>query len=277
MKKLFAIVLIVALCMTMAAPVLAAQDDFTPSITYKPAPEFAGEQDTDGCQIIGYVEVNEEIVGKIHYDGEEIYAIVEAVHDDACGDDHRCLVLTPLAEAETSEHIPEESRSLLLWVYDQLLKLGMSFIDCPELDEKIKKELGEDKTVEDLVVRDLFDVSVLCEPLEEWLEPEGNVICLDFDLKVKDDDFVAIVAYKNDQWKMIKDVKVNEKGNLTCTTYENFCPIAILMAETDVSDMAPETGVSNLNDLTLWVLIGAGALIALIAVVVIQRKRGAAR
>lgn len=273
MKRIFSIVLVLLLCAALLCPVMAAEDDFTPSITYKPMPELTGKRADDGCIIIGYAESNGEIIGEVHYDDGTIY-IYDGVIHETVDEGHKCLVITPISEAETDPEIPEDSRELLLWVYDQLLKLGMSFIDCPELDASIAAHLGEGKTVQDMVVRDLFDVSVLCDPLREYLEPEGTTICLDFDLGLAPGSYVEVVAYKNGTWQMIEEVEVNAKGDLTCTVYENFCPVAILVPEGTADAVeAPDTGLNAQDDVVLWSVIAAGALAALVVLAVVQRKR----
>lgn len=274
MKRMISIVLTLVICLTLAAPVMAT--DFTPSVTYKPLPEFTGELADDGCLVIGFVEENGQQIGEIHYDDGRIY-IFDGIDHEELDEEHACIVITAIGDAETSTEIPAESKEMLLWVYEQILKLGMSFFaDCEGLNEAIAAALGEGKTVEDMVVRDLFDVSVICEPLETWLEPDGTTICLDFDLGLKPGTFLAVVAYKNGQWKMIEDVEINADGSVTCTTYENFCPVAFLVAEDDAvpaSTDAPDTGVSFDNSLYVWGGIAVAALAALVVLIAVQRKR----
>lgn len=287
MKKMISVLMLVVLCLALVSPVLAAENDFVPSITYKPMPELTGEVADDGCIIVGYVVKDGQRVAEVHYDDGRIYAYCDFLHEEA-EHDHECLVITPLSLAEESKDIPEDARDLLLWVYEQLMKLGMRFIDCPELDASIAANLGEGKTVEDMVVRDLFDVTVVCEELEEYLEPEGTVVCLDFDLGLAPNTFVEVVAYKNGKWQMIEAVEVNADGSVTCTTYEHFCPVAFLvpegttdaagaagMAAVDADTVAPDTGVSAGNDAILWIAIGAASLIGLAVLFVVQRKRSA--
>ena len=275
MKKIFSIMLVLLLCAALLCPVMAAEDDFTPSITYKPMPELTGETADDGCIIVGYLEKDGEVIGVVHYDDGTIYIDNGVIHETV-EEGHKCLVITPIADAETDPEIPEEARELLLWVYDQLLKNGMSFIDCAELDASIAAHLGEGKTVKDMVVRDLFDVSVLCDSLREYLEPEGTTICLDFDLGLAPGSYVEVVAYKNGAWQMIEDVEVNAKGTLTCTTYENFCPIAILVPEGTADAVeAPDTGLAAGNDVVLWSAVAAASLAVLVVLAVSLRKRKA--
>lgn len=299
MKKMICVLLAMILCFALAGSVLA---DFTPSVTYKGVPDFAdGAAADDGCRIVGYVTRNGEEIGEIHYNPNgHIYATIEAVHENGCGVGHRCLILTPLSIAETDKEIPEASKERLLWVYEQIKTQGIGFIRNEELDAYIKEQLGPRWSIEDLIVRDLFDVSVLCDELEEYLEPEGSVVCLDFELGLEPDSFVAVLVYKNDRWQMIENAEVLEDGTVTCTTFEHFCPVAILVANADgpaASDdvqstepgedaaasndapvaeddadvaSAPGTGTEENN--LVWYIVGGVALVALIAVFAAQNK-----
>lgn len=288
MKKFFSIAMIAVLCFMLMVPVFAAEDDFVPSITYKPAPGFAGTTDEDGCLIIGYVypDLNphaENAVAEVHYDNGRIYVTCvheggeDCIHADGMAEDHECLVITPLSEAETSTKIPEDARELLLWVYQQILENDMKLMgDCEGLDAAVAAVLGEGKTSDDMVVRDLFDVSVICEELEAYLAPEGTTICLDFDFGLEPDDYVEVVIYKDGKWQMIEKVEILENSSLTCTTYENFCPVAVLVPGADVVEdveAAPDTGDSIGSEVTLWAAIAGASLVAIVALVLVQRRR----
>ena len=278
MKKLISLLLVLAVCAAVACPVFAAEDDFVPSITYKPMPELTGEQADDGCVNIGYAyDENGDILFGVHITADgDIY--VDGIHEGSVEDGHECLIITPLAEAETSMEIPAESKERLLWVYEQITEQGMDFFaNCEGLDGAIVAALGEGATVNDLVVKDLFDVSVLCDELEEYLEPSGTTICLDFDLGIAPGTFVSVVAYKSGKWHMIEDVEVEADGSVTCTTYENFCPVAILVPADEVLTAsaadAPDTGDSIGTQTIVWAVIAAASLAAIVALVLVQRKR----
>lgn len=279
MKKLISVLLVVVLCLALTCSVYAAEDDFVPSITYKAMPAFAaGTQADDGCQVIGYAENGEGQQLVVHYENGSIY--VDGLHEGEVGEDHTCLVITPLAEAETGSEIPDASRERLLWVYEQILSMGMDFFaDCEELASAVIAVLGQGASVEDLVVKELFDVSVLCDELEEYLEPAGTTICLDFDLGIEPGTFVSVVAFKNGQWQMIEDVEVEADGSVTCTTYENFCPVAVLVpaSEEVVGDVAtaPDTGDGIGGQVGLWAVIAGVSLAAIVVLAMVQRKRGA--
>lgn len=275
MKKMMTILLALCLCLAMMCPALAAEDDFTPSVSYKPVPGLAGNKDEMGNTVVGY---GDDGMAKVCLDDGRIFVIGEGIHAEGTLDDeHACLVITAVADADSAEEIPENAKELLLWVYAQIKEQGMKvFADCEGLQEAVAAALGQNATVEDLVVKDLFDVSVLCDPLEEYLKPEGTTICLDFDLNVAPGTFVTVLAYKNDKWNMIEDVEVLEDGSVTCTTYENFCPIAILVSETQLSESAAveEVDTSDNSQLVLWSVVAGVSLVAIAGCILILRKNG---
>ena len=86
MKKVICLLIVLMLCLSMAAPAFAAEDDFVPSIGYKDGPEIIkGEQDE------------------------------KDVTD--------CLIVTTIKEAEDKvTDITQYDRDLLLDVYDKLMK-----------------------------------------------------------------------------------------------------------------------------------------------------------
>ena len=113
------------------------------------------------------------------------------------------------------------------------------------------------------------------------------MVCLDFELGLEPGSFVAVVSYKDGKWQMIEDVEIMEDGSVTCTTYEHFCPVAILVAgeqmsvpgvsvptgngHVPASTDAPDTGVGA-NSIVLWTVIAAAAAVALVVLFVAQRK-----
>lgn len=83
MRKVICIVAMLALCLSIACPVLAAEDTFVPSISYKDGPELIAS--------------------------EEAFEIQH-------------LVVTSIKDArEKTTDIAQEDRDLLLYLYDQLL------------------------------------------------------------------------------------------------------------------------------------------------------------
>ena len=152
-------------------------------------------------------------------------------------------------------------------------------------------------TVENLVVKDLFDVSVLDTTVAGYLEDEANSIDLTFDVGVKSDDFVAVMVYKNDAWSAVENVINNGDGSITCT-FAHFCPVAILTApaaqeapvETEPAETEPVESEPAATepvesepvvtpdqepsaDFTLWFVILGVAVVALIVIIVVAGKK----
>jgi hypothetical protein len=95
MKKVIRLLIVLMLCLSIAAPAFAAENDFVPSISYKDGPEIIkGEQDE------------------------------KDVTD--------CLIVTTIKEAEEkSTDITQDDRDLLLDVYDKLMNDEMTLpIEC---------------------------------------------------------------------------------------------------------------------------------------------------
>ena len=83
MKKFFAIITAVMMCVSLMVPAMAAQE-FMPSVTNKPAPEV--------------------VVARIlDEDGNVIKEV-----------DQECLIITSVADAQTSTEIPAASKEVLL-------------------------------------------------------------------------------------------------------------------------------------------------------------------
>lgn len=284
MRKWIVFALLLVFCFSMMVPTYAAEDDFVPSITYKPMPDAGSGWADDGCRLIGYAyDADGEETAQVHDDGNRIYVTCnheeDHIHGGPVGEDHECLVITPLSEAETSAKIPEEARKELLKVYEDLLANQMKLMgECEGLDELVAEALGEGKTSDDLVVRDLFDVTVLCDELKDYLKQEGTTICLDLDLGLKPGDFVQVVAYVDGKWQLIEKVEIAADGSYTCTTYKKICPVAVLVPATTVKDHytpAPDTGDAIADQLGLWVAVAGCSLAAIVILVVLQRKRKA--
>lgn len=177
MKRMFAIITVVMMCVSLMVPAMAAQE-FMPSVTNKPAPEVlvARIVDEDG-------NIIKEVGGE-------------------------CLIITPVSEANTSTEIPAASREVLLDVYGKLLDGSMTI---PY--EKHNKGLDSSK----MVIRDLFDATFVCTECPEMLEPEGVVLEIVFDLNVAPGVEVYTMTYKNDQWDPIVSTVNNGDGTVTAT------------------------------------------------------------
>lgn len=236
MKKLLSVLLTLVLCMSLATTALAA-DSFVPSIGEKPAPDIEGD-----------VELLE---------GDKVI--------DKIPEDH--MVITPVSLASASDQIPDAAAAELLDVYSKL-KDGSMTIPYEKVDAAIDPAAWE--------IRDLFDVSLICQPDSCHREPlarEGVYIRVTFDVGVKADDQVVIMFYKDGQWIPAESVVNNGDGTVTAVM-EDVCPVAICVKD---KTPTPQTGDANANNLTIWIAMLCVSLVALVALFVIYRKKSASK
>ncbi len=247
MKRVFACIAMLAVLVSLCVPAFAAEADFTPSVSNKPAPEIVPGKDDAGNE---YVAVIRDKDGKV----------IDYV-------DEGCLVVTPVADVDKSEDIPDDARDLLKKVHDELTDGSMKM---PY--DKFGDELKDKK----MVIRDLFDASLVCQEHPPVLAEEGNTMDVTFDLGINKGVDVYVMAYVNGEWNPIVAAVNNGDGTVTCT-FEEICPIAISVVE---GDLTPPTVTGDLAVDAKWFIIGGIALAAIVAltvVYVIDNKKHAAQ
>lgn len=238
MKKIIACMAVLLLCASLFIPAAAAED-FTPSVTNKPAPEIVPIPTPDGGEAIGVICDAE---GKV----------LDYVMDD-------CLVVTAVADAATSTLIPDYAEELLLDVYAKLTSGEMTL---PY--EKHDSELNTGN----MVIRDLFDATFLCGEHPEMLLPEGVVLKITFDLNVDADVEVYTMTYKNDQWDPIVETVNNGDGTVTCT-FEGLCPVEFSVR----TEKTPsQTGDIIATQLPIWGMVAIFSLLAIAVLALIYRR-----
>lgn len=225
MKRMISVLTVVLLCVSLVCPVFAANDTFVPSISEKDQPDIIPTP--EGYFALIYDKAG-NIVGYLNKD---------------------CIVITPVSQANTSTKIPEDSKKTLLDVHQKLLDGSM----------KIPYENGTD-----WVIRDLFDVSLLCDDHPQMLK-DGNYLSITLDLGIGEKAAVNIMIYENGQWHPA--IKTVNNGDGTVTVAIDRVGVVA------VSVPAGETPNTGINDnVALWVVLMAVAAAALVAVVVLRRK-----
>ncbi len=230
MKRILSLIVVMTLCISLLASFTFAED-FVPSIGDKDHPEI--------------VPVGGDVIGQI----------VDPSENPISDVDSGCLVITPVSEANSSTEIPEEARETLLDVYEQLSNGSMN--------------LPYDSTVnpDDMVIRDLFDLSFLCEDHPAMLE-NGNTLKLTFDLGVSAGDTVVAMVYVDGQWIEVELIN-NGDGTVTCF-FTDVCPVVFSVKQTETP---PQTGDYSGNDILLWALLMAGSVVAFVVCIVVYRKK----
>ena len=243
MRKVICLLTVVLLCVSLIAPAFAAEDDFVPSITYKPEPEIVPVVDENGAEHIGeIVDENGEIVSYV---------------------DDGCLEITPIAHVwDEEEEVDPEVEELLMFVYDEFM-VGNTEIPY----EKFEADLPAGN----MVIRDLFDARWHCEECEAAVEPDGVTFELTFDLGVMADVEIYVMTYDEETkvWEPIVKTVNNGDGTVTCT-FEHLCAIAFSM---EVNKQPAATDDVQPVSILPWVILLAVAVVAVIVVLFVKKKK----
>lgn len=165
-----------------------------------------------------------------------------------------CLVITSVAEAEKSELIPEDAKNLLLKVFGEL-QAGTMVLPTEENEE--------------LVIRDLVDLSIVCEEHAAQLAEEGVSLQVTFKLGAAKEDVIKAMTYKGEKWNVVASANEGD-GTVTCT-FEHLCPVAFAISTMNDAD---DTGDAFRSELIFWSIAMMASAAAL--VVVISRRKARA-
>lgn len=238
MRKIISVITAILVCAVLVCPVLAASE-FVPSISYKGTPSVVKFETPTGTDAVAAIR---DASGEITHYMEE-----------------SCMKLTPVATAVDDTEIPAAAKTELLSIYAALN------------DGSMKLPYSSDVKAEDMVIRDLFDVSWLCShDHHAALVPEGVTVEMTFNLGVAKDATISVMTYKNNAWGEIAKVVNNGDGTITCT-FESLCPVAIsVLSETDSNPK--DTGDAIGKNMYLWMGMMAVSAVAVVALVVVRRK-----
>ena len=257
MKKIVSIAAALMLVLTTSLTSFAAVD-FVQSITYKPAPDIVIVDEEDGKEIIGYVR-------------DEEGNIVSTEHKDCAHND--CIIITPVSEATTTTKIPKETAESLLNEYNNLINPSTKLSDvCDGLDEKIKNETGNKYGADDMVVRDMFNITEVCDNIKLHLPKDGYTFEITFNVGIGKDDYITAMIFSDGKWVPIEKMINNGDGTVTCY-FQTLGHIAFLVPS-DTPSNVPETGDTSLeNDLFLWIGIMAASVCLLVVLVVVSKRK----
>ena len=250
MKRLLTLALAIVLMLTITMSATAAQ--FVPSIENKGAPEIVVIDQLDGKDVVGYIT---------DADGNKL----STEYLD-------CLDITSLTEALNDPNVPENIKEELLKVYEELNKEGTKItMVCPALQEIVNKKWGNDKSADDLVVKDLFDLTDKCDDLKTHLV-NGAVIDLTFDLGIGSNVFFTAMVYVDGKWQPVVDAINNGDGTVT-VKFDKLCPVAFLVPRTQLNadKVSPTTG--DMTSVAIWGSVLVVSLLAITGLVIYRRKR----
>ena len=259
MKKLALFLSVLLIAVTLAAPASAAVN-FTPSVEQKPAPTVDTVTDSNGNEVSAIIR---------DQNGEEVHGV---------SIDSGELIVTPISQASQAAQAISE---MLTKAYEQIQQADTIADLVPTIGEFLQT-IGSAAQVADLVVRDVFDVS-LTGTAAEYLAQEGNNITLRFDLGLAPSaTLIVLHNYEGSNWEIIPDDRVVQNADGTVdVTFDSLSPIAFVVdsTETDTSASAdanaptsPQTGDSSLPPVAGAGLIVLGC-VALASAAVVWKKR----
>lgn len=203
MKKLVSLILIAVLLVAAMAPAFAA--NFTPSVSGKPAPDTVPVPGDNG-------EEYDAIIGN---GGNLVSGVIPGG-----------LIVTPVSKRDEAPN--QDISDSLNEAYEQI-KNSDSPADLPagnggtvgdKIDE-VLSDMGSDLKADDLVVRDLFDVSMTDE-YENQLT-DGNYVEITFDLGLDpDQELIVLQSSDKETWEVLdpSNVVINEDGSVTVRLYK---------------------------------------------------------
>lgn len=260
MKKLALFLSVLLIAVTLAAPASAAVN-FTPSVEQKPAPTVDPITDSNGDQVSAIIR--DQNGGEVH--GVSI--------------DSGELIVTPISQASQAAQAISE---MLTKAYEQIQQADTIADLVPTIGDFLQSIGNTVTQVDDLVVRDVFDVS-LTGTAAEYLAQEGNNITLRFDVDISPSaTLIVLHNHEGSNWEIIPDDRVVQNADGTVdVTFDSLSPIAFVVdsTETDTSASAdanaptsPQTGDSSLPPVAGAGLIVLGCM-ALASAAVVWKKR----
>lgn len=250
MKKLIALLLAVMLMCSLSLTAFAM--DFTPSVETKDTPYLVKIEDSKGDEYDAIFTDEEE--------QERPFVSTTTLQ----------LVLTPYAKKDDA--IVEDITGYLVDAEYQISKADNAGDLTDSMEEALEKArqtstdpAAKEVTLDDLVVCDLFDVSLVRDEkiVENVKEGETISFCIQTDL-TKDDLFFVLLNCSGDEWKVITDLELDENGVLTITL-DSLCAIAILVDNMRLKPVDPHGPVSpQTGDASLLIAAAVFAVAAML-------------
>lgn len=219
MKRIAILMLVVALAAAMMIPAYAV--GFTPSVEAKPAPEIVSQTSKDGNEY-----------GIIIYDADE---------EEVVGVPLSNLIVTPVSQASAAE---PEIKENLESAYKQIQSVS-SLTELSEDLESVIKEVSPTLTADDLVIRDLLDVTVTGY-YADYLNQEGNHITVRFSFSADEiESLVAILHnYEGSNWETVPNDRINRnKDNTVDVVFYSLSPVAFVF-DKEILNVDPDAPVA---------------------------------
>lgn len=276
MKRILTCALTLTLAVVLTVPALA---NFTPSVEAKPAPELvkptpevinpAPGEDKPGS---GEVDPTPDVVLK-----EDTIAVIK--------DSAKCvveeipkqeLIITPASEKyqavaeEITDNLVRAEKQI-----DAVKHLGHLTVEMEQALRQAKQEKKvahiDEVNIEDLVIRDLFDVSIVREGQVVAI-PDGHTITYSIQTDLSDDVLHFVLHNTvNHEWEVLEEAQAMHDGVITVVV-DSLSPFAIVVDKEANLDVDPAGPTSPQTGESTSVLFAVGAVALLCAAVVLFGK-----
>lgn len=215
MKNVMRVLMVMILVLAMVTPSFAANTGFVGSIDEKPA---------TGLMSLGTDEHG--IIYGIIYgpDGKQVACLHE-------GD----IIVTPLAKIDSMGDILSQDTIKLMWkVYRDMQAGKTDLADIEDLQDRVWDELGKHMDANDLVVRELFDVTILNGEYLNLVQKDGYTLKIKFNLQLDVKAFLEVMSYVENHWELAESIE--NTGDGIVVVLEHLCPVAFLVEEDGADD-----------------------------------------
>ena len=248
MKRFLTCMLTLMLAVVLTVPALA---NFTPSVEAKPAPE---------------------VVEK-----DQIAAVIK----DSTGatvDEITTLELVITPASEKNQAVAEKITDNLVRAEKQIADVEHLGHLTPEMEQALQQAKKENKiphidevNVEDLVVRDLFDVSIVRDG-QVIPVPDGHTVTFSIQTDLSDDELHFVLHNPvNHDWEVLEEAEAAHDGIITISV-DSLSPFAIVVDQATDLDVDPTAPSSPQTGESTSVLYAVGAVALLCAAVVLFGK-----
>ena len=223
MKKIVSVAAAILAVSMLSVTAFAA---FTPSVEQKDAPTVVvppnSEHKIDGKPAIVVKDETGKVVSADKVETLKITPVSSFKKKDTTAEETKPDSADETAATEetvATEPMTEEEIAVqesLEKTYTEILEAENLAVLVPELPD-VMKELKVDTKVEDLVVQDLFNIS-LPEEMEKSLEIEGNTIDISFEMTIEEGkQLIVMVQTEDGEWVLISgdSIVVDEDGYVT--------------------------------------------------------------
>ena len=211
-----------ALAVSMLSVAAFAAPNYTPSVEQKETPQIVApktEHQVDGKPAIVVKDENGEVKAADAVDTVKITGLPTSKKDNVPAETLEDGSTVPTEATEATEPLTEEEVAVqesLEKAYNQIAEAKDLSEVAPELP-KVLEDLKVETPVEELVVQDLFNIT-LPEEMTKALEIEGNTIDISFQMEIEEGkQLIVMVQTADGQWVIVSGdaVVVNDDGTVT--------------------------------------------------------------